>query len=144
MAAVGLWAAIRGGKAVWAWPLAFLSAMAAGGAFGLGNASLPLVEPVVLASAIILGGLTAAATKAPLAAGAGLVALFGLAHGYAHGLEAPAGPAVTYAAGFLLATASLVALGLAVGLGLLRIERPNLLRLLGAAAALCGLAVVLA
>ncbi|RWE66669.1 MAG: protein hupE, partial [Mesorhizobium sp.] len=35
MVAVGLWAAMKGGKALWAWPLAFLGVMLAGGALGM-------------------------------------------------------------------------------------------------------------
>ncbi|WP_292322769.1 HupE/UreJ family protein, partial [Mesorhizobium sp.] len=32
MIAVGLWAAMKGGRAVWAWPLAFAGVMLVGGA----------------------------------------------------------------------------------------------------------------
>ncbi|TIR42412.1 MAG: protein hupE, partial [Mesorhizobium sp.] len=35
MIAVGLWAAMKGGKAVWAWPLAFVGVMVAGAALGM-------------------------------------------------------------------------------------------------------------
>src|SRR3954468_20346703 len=61
MVSVGLWAALRGGKAVWAGPLPFLAAMTAGGALGLAGVQLPLAEPAVLASVIVLGILVAAA-----------------------------------------------------------------------------------
>ena len=39
MIAVGLWAALRGGKAIWAWPAAFVGVMLVGA--GLGVAVLP-------------------------------------------------------------------------------------------------------
>ncbi|TIV92147.1 MAG: protein hupE, partial [Mesorhizobium sp.] len=35
MIAVGLWAAMKGGRAVWAWPLAFVGVMLVGGALGM-------------------------------------------------------------------------------------------------------------
>ena len=143
MVSVGLWAALRGGKAVWAWPLAFVGAMLAGGALGMAGIVLPLVEPAILASVIVLGVLTAAAIRAPIAAGASLIALFGLAHGYAHGAEAPAGAAVAYAAGFAIATAGLHLAGLGAGLGLMKLDRPALLHALGAGAAFGGVALAL-
>ena len=44
----------------------------------------------------------------PVALGAALVGVFAILHGHAHGAELPAGAAaVTYAAGFALATALL-------------------------------------
>ncbi len=144
MLSVGLWAAMRGGKAVWAWPLAFVTAMIGGGALGLAGIQLPLVEPAILASVIVLGALAATATRAPVLAGAALIALFGLAHGFAHGAEAPAGSPTAYAAGFLLATAGLHLAGLSTGLALIRLRHPVALRLLGAGAALGGLALVFA
>ena len=142
MVSVGLWAAVRGGKAVWAWPLAFLTAMTAGGALGLAGVQLPLAEPAILASVIVLGILVAAAVRAPLLAGAALIALFGLAHGYAHGAEAPAGAAASYALGFLIVTAGLHLAGVAAGLGLPHLKQPLLVRLMGAGAALGGLVMV--
>jgi urease accessory protein len=144
MLSVGLWAALRGGKAVWAWPLTFLAAMTVGGAFGVMGLRLPLAEPAILASVIVLGLMVAAAVRAPLVAGAALIAVFGLAHGYAHGVEAPGGSALTYALGFLMVTTGLHLAGIAAGLGLTRLRQPLLVRLLGAGAALGGLAMVLA
>jgi len=64
MVGVGLWAAQQQGRARWALPLAFLTAMAAG--FGF---AVPVVEPMVMTSVILLG-LTGALT---LLAGLGLV-----------------------------------------------------------------------
>ncbi|MDB5433168.1 MAG: urease accessory protein [Caulobacter sp.] len=144
MLSVGLWAAMRGGKAVWAWPLAFVTAMIGGGALGLAGLQLPLVEPAILASVIVLGALTATAVRAPVLAGAALIALFGLAHGFAHGAEAPLGSPALYAIGFVIATAGLHLAGLGAGLGLIRLRHPLVLRLLGAGAALGGLAMVFA
>ena len=35
MIAVGLWAALKGGRALWAWPAAFVTVMLAGGALAV-------------------------------------------------------------------------------------------------------------
>ncbi|MCR0984555.1 HupE/UreJ family protein [Roseomonas populi] len=116
MVAVGLWAGLIGGRATWALPLAFLAAMTAGGALGMAGIGLPMVEAGIAGSVIVLGALVALAVRPPLAVALGLAALFGLFHGHAHGAEmAPGAGAAGYAAGFLLATAALHALGLAVG-----------------------------
>lgn len=119
MVAVGLWAALRGGRALWAWPLAFVAVMVAGGAMGMAQMPLPLVEPAIVASVVALGLLVALAVDLPIAAGAAIIGLFALFHGHAHGSEVP--PAVSgalYMAGFALATAGLHLAGMAAGLGL--------------------------
>jgi urease accessory protein len=116
MVAIGLWAGLMGGRAAWALPLAFLSAMAVGGGLGMMGVGLPMVEAGIAGSVIVLGALVALAVRPPLAVGLGLAALFGLAHGHAHGAEMLDGAgAATYAAGFLLATAGLHAIGWAFG-----------------------------
>jgi urease accessory protein len=117
MVAVGLWAGLVGGRAVWVWPAVFVGVMILGGLLGMSGASVPLVEPGILASVIVLGLLVLSALRLPVAAGAALVALFALLHGFAHGVEvAPEATvaAASYAAGFALSTASLHAAGLAL------------------------------
>ena len=142
MIAVGLWASLRGGRAMWAWPAAFVAAMLAGYGAGLAAPGVPLVEPAILASVIVLGGLIATDARIPFAAGLALIGLFGGAHGYAHGSEAPAaGALAAFPLGFALATAALHGLGLAAGAGLRTLRRPALVRLLGAGTALGGLAL---
>ncbi|TIP57095.1 MAG: HupE/UreJ family protein, partial [Mesorhizobium sp.] len=69
MVAVGLWAAMKGGKAVWAWPLAFVGVMLAGGALGMLHVPVPFVEPGILASVVALGLLVALAIDLPVSAG---------------------------------------------------------------------------
>ena len=115
MLAVGLWAGLNGGRALWAWPVAFVGVMVAGGALGMAGISLPMVEPAILASVIVLGLLVLAAAQLPVAAGAVLVGIFALLHGHAHGAELPASAsAMSYVVGFALATALLHAIGLGV------------------------------
>ncbi|MBL4917105.1 HupE/UreJ family protein [Szabonella alba] len=114
MLAVGLWAGISGGRAFWALPLAFVAAMIAGGALGATGVGFPAVEPMILASIIVIGALAALALRPGLAVSVALVALFGLAHGHAHGTEGPAGDLALYAAGFALATMALHLAGMAL------------------------------
>jgi urease accessory protein len=115
MVAVGLWAGLNGGRALWAWPAAFVGLMVAGGVLGITGVPVPMVEPGILTSVIVLGLLVLAAARLPVALGAALVALFALLHGHAHGSELPGeAAAATYAAGFALATALLHAIGLGV------------------------------
>jgi urease accessory protein len=117
MLGVGLWAGLAGRRAVWAWPMAFLAAMAAGGAAGLHGLQLPWIEAGI---AISLAGITAAVVfglRPSVALGAALCAVFAVFHGLAHGMELPGeANAGAYAAGFLLATASLHAAGLMLAL----------------------------
>ena len=88
MISLGLLAAERGGRATWALPAGFVGAMLAGGALGAAGVPLPAVEPAILASAIVIGAMVAGALRPPLAATLAGAALFGLAHGWAHGAEA--------------------------------------------------------
>lgn len=141
MVAVGAWAGLAGGAARWALPAAFLAAMAAGAGLAMAGMALPMVEAGIAASIVVIAALTAAAARAPLALALPLVALFGLAHGAAHGAEmAPGAGALGYGAGFLLATALLHGIGLLAA----RPAAPPArlaLRGAGAAAAVAGIAL---
>lgn len=117
MIAVGLWAALLGGRAVWALPTAFVGAMVAGFALSLAGMPLPYVEPFILASVVVLGTVVALALRLPLGLSAALVAAFGICHGHAHGGEIGSAGELGYAAGFVLATALLHAAGLLIGYG---------------------------
>jgi urease accessory protein len=144
MVAVGLWAGLAGGRALWVWPLAFVGVMLAGGALAMAGVPLPLVEPGILASVVILGLLVLAAARLPVAVGAMLIAGFALLHGHAHGAELPDGAAAfAYAAGFAIATALLHALGLGIAY-VAGNERGRLLvRGAGALVAAAGVALAL-
>ena len=69
MVAVGIFAAMTGGAARWTYPCAFVGAMVLGGALGYGGAALPVVEPTILASVLVLGAAMLFALRPPLAAG---------------------------------------------------------------------------
>lgn len=140
MIAVGLFAALRGGRAIWAWPLMFVGAAALGFAGARYGVTLPLVEPVILASVLVLGLLVAAAVPVALVPGIALVALFGVAHGQAHAFEAGSQSIAAFAAGFLLASAALHV----AGLSLYRILGQIPGRIAGAATVAGGLALAFA
>jgi urease accessory protein len=117
MLAVGLWAAQNKRSALWVLPLAFPLMMVAGALLAFSGLQLPAVETGIAASVAVLGLLIAFAVRMPLWASAGVVSIFALFHGYAHGSELPHGAsALWYGVGFVAATALLHALGLAIGL----------------------------
>jgi urease accessory protein len=141
MVAVGLWAAMAGGRAVWAVPAAFVVSMLAGFGLALTGADLPFVEPAILASVVALGFLVALAIRLPVLPGMIVVAAFGLFHGYAHGGEMGAATAFEYGAGFAAATALLHLAGVGLGLGLGHLRGRlggGVVRALGAATGLAG------
>ncbi|WP_374633725.1 HupE/UreJ family protein [Paracoccus sp. (in: a-proteobacteria)] len=136
MVAVGLWAATAiDRRGIWALPLAFMGAMLIGGILGASGIALPAVEPAILASSVILGLAVALALRPSLGFALPVVAAFGIMHGHAHGAEGPASGLMAYAAGFVLATGALHLAG--IGLG-----RLGATRILGAATAAAGMALV--
>jgi len=106
MVAVGLYAALLGGRALWLVPATFVGAMAMGGAFGAAGVTLPYTEAGIALSVIVLG----------LAVALRLAGVFAIFHGHAHGAEMPQDASGTaYAAGFMVATALLHGAGIAIG-----------------------------
>lgn len=146
MVAVGLLAAVLGGRALWAVPAAFVLTMAVGGLVGMSGFELPFVEIGIALSVVALGLAVAFRVHLPTLAAMALVGFFAIFHGFAHGAEAPADASgLGYAAGFLLATALLHGAGLALGLGLGKGgERGGglVLRAGGGAMALAGVAIL--
>lgn len=116
MVTVGVYAALIGGRAVLAVPAAFVGMMAAGAALGMAGVALPLVEPMIAASVVVLALLCVLPFARTAGAGAALAGWFALFHGYAHAAEMPETAAgLTYAAGFLAATALLHGMGIGFG-----------------------------
>ena len=117
MLAVGLWGSQLGNPALWVLPVTFPLIMAVGGFLGVVGIELPLVETVIALSAVVLGGMVAFAVRPPLWVAGVMVAVFGLFHGNAHGLELPeAADPLAYAVGFVLATGFIHLTGIAFGL----------------------------
>lgn len=143
MVAVGLWAAQIGGRALWAAPMTFVAAMLIGGALGAAGTPFPAVEPMILASIIILGAVIALAVRLPLSVALPVLALFGAAHGWAHGAEGPQTGMIAYAAGFAVVTAALHGAGLLGGIALQRLAGLRITRTLGGLTAAAGVALTI-
>ena len=141
MVAVGLWAAQIGGKAKWIVPASFVAMMAAGFLLAMNAIYLPFVEPGILASVVGLGLLVALAVKVPVPVSAALVGLFALFHGHAHGGELGAATPLSFAIGFVIATATLHAIGLGIGTAIAN-RNATLTRMLGVLTALGGAALI--
>ena len=144
MVAVGLWSALTardGRDAFWA-PVGFAAMLLAGALAGLAGLQLPGVEPMIAASLLAIGLLVATRLRLPGPVAAGLVGVFAVFHGVAHGHELAgghgAGAAIT---GMVVATALLHGAGLAAGWSL-RTRGAWLSRAAGTALALFGAAVL--
>jgi urease accessory protein len=143
MILVGVLAWQLGGRALWLVPTTFVSVMAIGGALGMMGISVPFVEAGIAFSVIVLGAVVALGIRAPAAIAAGVVGLFAIFHGHAHGSEMPAAAAgIAYAAGFMLATSVLHIAGVAIGYLIGKISEQQgaiVMRSAGGIAALAGI-----
>lgn len=142
MVAVGLFAALLGGRALWAVPGSFVAMMLIGGALGFSDVAIPAVEIGIAASVLVLSSIVALGRAWPPGAAVALVGGFAVFHGYAHGAEIPAGAGARwYSLGFALASAALHLAGMAAGLVTLGPWKPA--RMAGAAVAIAGLVLAL-
>jgi urease accessory protein len=100
MIAIGAFAALLGGRALWAVPASFVAMMAAGGALGMAALDLPFVEIGIAFSVVVLGAAVALNLSMPLSAAISLAGFFAVFHGFAHGAEMPTGASgLSYAGG---------------------------------------------
>ncbi|HET7165219.1 MAG TPA: HupE/UreJ family protein [Pseudolabrys sp.] len=133
MVMVGLWAGLKGGRALWVWPAVFVGVMLVGGVVGMEGVPVPFVEPGILASVVALGLLVALAVDLPVAVGAGILAVFAVFHGHAHGSEvADTLNGVEYMAGFALATAALHLAGIGFAATMTHFSLRPAIRVVGA------------
>lgn len=133
MVMVGLWAAVKGGRALWIWPATFISVMLIGGILGMAGVPVPFVELGIFVSVVVVGLLVALAVDLPVVIGAGLLGSFALLHGHAHGSEAPETlSGIEYMAGFVLATASLHLAGIGFALTMAYFSLRPAIRIAGA------------
>jgi urease accessory protein len=118
MVAVGVFAAYLSGRALWLVPSAFVAMMGFGGWLGAEGIAIPHVEAGIAASIVVLGLAVAARLTLPAAVASALVGVFAIFHGHAHGAEMAMGEAgLSYAAGFMIATAALHGAGIGLGIG---------------------------
>lgn len=122
MVAVGVFAYVLGGKALWLVPLSFVGMMAVGFLLGLGQVDVPFVELGIALSSVVIGAAAAWGRPMPVAAAMSLVGVFAIFHGHAHGAEMPVDTSgLAYAAGFIVATALLHAAGIAVAMAVAKL-----------------------
>lgn len=146
MIAVGVFAFVLGGRALWLVPLSFVGAMVAGFALGVGQIQLPFVELGIALSSVAIGGAAALGRPMPLVAAMSLVGIFAVFHGHAHGAEmGQSVGGLTYALGFVTATALLHLAGIAAAFGTAKLAGrfgKTAARLSGAAFAIGGLGIL--
>jgi urease accessory protein len=141
MLALGVWSALTA-RRIWLAPLVFAGTVLLGALLGFAGLSLPVVEPMIAASLLVLGLLVASRAALPGLLGVGIAAGFALFHGIAHGQEL-GGPFGAWAlAGMVSATALLHASGLALGL-VMKHGDHWLPRVAGAVFALFGLSLLM-
>jgi len=146
MVMVGVFAWQLGGRALRLVPTTFVAVMALGGALGWTGADIPFVEIGIALSVVVLGAIVAMRARTPVTVAMGLVGLFAIVHGHAHGAEMPTtADGLTYAAGFMIATALLHVAGIGIGLFVGRISDrygTAALRTVGAITALAGIGLL--
>ena len=122
MVAVGVFAYLLGGTALWLVPASFVLMMAVGFLLGIGQVDVPLVELGIALSSVVIGGAAALGRPMPVVAAMSLVGVFAIFHGHAHGAEMPVDASgLEYAAGFIVAPALLHAAGIAAAMGVARL-----------------------
>lgn len=122
MVAVGVFAFVLGGRALLLVPLSFVAMMVVGFALGIAQVDVPFVELGIALSSVVIGAAAALGRPMPVALAAGLVGVFAIFHGHAHGAEMPeTAGGITYALGFVVATAMLHATGIAAAMGATRV-----------------------
>ena len=114
MTGVGILAASRSDGTAWTLPVAFVAALVIGVFSGLAGLTLTVAEPGILASLIVFGLLIATGSRLVLPVILGITAVFGFAHGAAHGVEA-AGASFAYVAAFAGTSAALHGTGWVFG-----------------------------
>ena len=141
MLSVGVVSVQLGGHNLWRMPMAFVGAMTIGALLGIGQVVLPGTELGIDLSMLMLGSTILVAHRLtwPWAITA-LVGVFGLCHGYAHGLELPRSLSpMLYTLGFVVGTAALHLLGMVIAeVATMKVWLKQGLRLIGAAVAVSG------
>ena len=138
MAMVGTWSVLHG-RRVWQAPALFMAMLAIGAVAGQGGIALPVLEPMVAASVVLLGLMLAMPLRLNESVALGVIGGFAFCHGLAHGGELSSGTNVLV--GMLLGSAVLHGLGMLLAHSALR-HRQEWARALGRAVAWVGGALV--
>ena len=140
MIAVGIWGAQLGIPAIWLLPVTFPIVMAIGAVLGALGLPIPGVKFAIALSAVALGAMVALAARPPLWIAAMLVGAFAIFHGYPHGANlADSVNPMGFAIGFVVATGTLHAIGILIGVANRWPGGARLLRAIGAAIAAGGI-----
>ena len=146
MVAVGVFAYVLGGRALWLVPLSFVAMMIVGFGLGIAQVNVPFVELGIALSSIVIGAAAAMGRPMPVAGAMALVGVFAIFHGHAHGAEMPADASgLNYAAGFVAATSLLHIAGIAGTFGAAKLVGKYgriIAQIAGGAFALAGLSVL--
>ena len=114
MLALGVWSALAV-RPVWLAPIAFVLMLAAGALASFAGLAVPMVEPMIAASLLVIGLLVLSRRSLPVVFAASLAGLFAFFHGAAHGGELAALGQWLALAGMLVSTALLHVTGIALG-----------------------------
>ena len=118
MLAVALWSAMvyPALKRAISLPLSFSLILLLGALLGMAGLRIPLVEPLIMASLLVLGLMLVGMARLPVQAGAALVGFFAFFHGAAHGMELPeGGGAILFILGFMISTLLIHCTGMVAG-----------------------------
>jgi urease accessory protein len=143
--AVGLVAARIGGRAAWGVPAAFGVFLWIGGLLNAHGVAVPLIEPAILASTLLLGAILVARRAVSTSAALAVASVLAIIQGSAL-IEAPrdaaaASTLAVFSLGCLLSAFVVIGLGVVAGLMLRAAARPVALRYAGAAIAAAGVVV---
>jgi urease accessory protein len=146
MVAVGVFAYVLGGRALWLVPLSFVAMMVVGFGLGIAQGNVPFVEVGIALSSIVIGAAAAMGRPMPIAGAMALVGVFAVFHGHAHGAEMLADASgLSYAAGFIVATSLLHLAGIAGTFGAAKLVGKYgriIAQIAGGAFALAGLSAL--
>jgi len=118
MLAVGVWSALvyPSLKHAIYIPLSFSTLLFAGALLAMAGVRIPLIEPLIMTSLLVLGLMLTGVTRLSLSVAAMLVAFFALFHGVAHGVALPqGGTAIVFIAGFMVSTLLIHCTGMVAG-----------------------------
>ncbi|MGM8884883.1 HupE/UreJ family protein [Psychrobacter sp. 1U2] len=138
MGAIGFWSIRQNTTMKRGTPLFVIAGMIVGAGLAWAGVSLAGVETGIAMSVLLVGVLIATLAKLPTAVGGSLVALFMIAHGYAHGTEMAQGSSMLlYMSGFVIATLIITFVGRGLGQAMLKADN-RITRALGGVVAIIG------
>ena len=116
MLGLGLWMSFYGKGVAWRISTASITMLLFGVLLGLGGFDVPLMGTLIALSLLILGLMIVLRMRLPMLSGMAIVGLFGVLHGYAHGLEVPLTYlAIPYAIGLVSTSLLLQLTGYSIG-----------------------------